>query len=150
MTDHLTVDNSRRWGIRIAVVLVAAVAVPVGVTLLYRYPPTDPANSYYPGCTFHSLTGLHCPGCGATRCCHALVHGDIEQALAWNPLFVLLLPYILFSGLRSAYAMWTGKRMTQYRPPGWISYVLIWTMLLYWIGRNLPFEPFTLLAPHAI
>src|SRR5580698_10298809 len=100
MLEQSTAPSPRRWGSRIVVVLVAAVGIPLGVTLLYHYTPMG-ENRFWPGCTFHSLTGLHCPGCGATRCCHALVHGDIEQALAWNPLFVLLLPYIVFSGLRS-------------------------------------------------
>jgi hypothetical protein len=149
MVDPGAASKPPRWGSRIIVVLVAAVAIPLGVTLLYQYTPLG-ENRFWPGCTFHSLTGLHCPGCGATRCCHALVHGDIEQALAWNPLFVLLLPYLIFSALSVAYTMWTGKRLIQYRMPGWTVQAMLWTLVLYWIARNLPFEPFTLLAPHAI
>jgi len=40
MNDSRDRNNSRRWGVRIVVVLIAAVAVPLGVSLLYHYPPT--------------------------------------------------------------------------------------------------------------
>ena len=37
----------------------------------------DPAmQSFLPPCLFHAFTGLYCPGCGATRALHRLVHGD--------------------------------------------------------------------------
>jgi hypothetical protein len=149
MSEPFATKTGPHWGSRIVLVLVAAVAIPLGVTLLYQYTPMG-ENRFWPGCTFHSMTGLHCPGCGATRCCHALVHGDIEQAFAWNPLFVLLLPYFVFAGLRGAYTMWTGNRLTGYRLPGWGTYAILAALLLYWIARNLPFEPFTFLAPHPI
>lgn len=139
---------SRRWGSRIVVVLFAAVAVPLGVTLLYNFAPTDSANSWYPGCTFQRVTGWHCPGCGATRCCHALVHGDFAQAVAWNPLFVLLLPILLLSAFQIGYTMWTGQPAPGRRMPGWAVKCLVGVLIVFWIARNIPAEPFTLLAPH--
>jgi hypothetical protein len=39
-----------------------------------------------PGCPFHALTGVPCPGCGTTRALVALAHGDFAGALAFNPL----------------------------------------------------------------
>jgi len=39
-----------------------------------------------PPCPFHALTGLPCPGCGATRAALALARGDVAQAFGWNPL----------------------------------------------------------------
>ena len=47
-------------------------------TLLYFIPPV--AGGIYPPCFFHWLTGLYCPGCGSTRCLHALLHGNFRQA----------------------------------------------------------------------
>lgn len=137
--------NSSQWASRIVVTLIAAVAIPLGVSLLYCYAPTE--HTFYPGCTFHWLTGFHCPGCGATRCCHALVHGDIEQAFAWNPLFVILLPALLFAAFRTGYTMWTGKPAPGYRLPGWFTKILLWTLIAYWVARNIPYYPFNLLAP---
>jgi hypothetical protein len=39
-----------------------------------------------PQCAFHAITGVPCPGCGATRCIVDLVHGEWRAALAINPL----------------------------------------------------------------
>lgn len=36
-------------------------------------------------CTFASLTGLPCPGCGLTRGTLALAHGDWRSALLFHP-----------------------------------------------------------------
>ena len=45
----------------------------------------DPAlTPFYPQCAFHRLTGLNCPGCGATRGLYALLHGRWRQALQDN------------------------------------------------------------------
>src|SRR4051812_31409522 len=105
--------SSNRWRWRIALVLFAAVAIPVGACIVYTFPPSQ--YPYYPRCIFYTLTGLHCAGCGATRCVGALVRGDIEQAFAYNPLFVIVLPFIAFAVGGQIFESWTGKkvRLTQ-------------------------------------
>ncbi len=92
---------------RILLVLFAALIVPIGASILYTFPPSE--YSIYPPCVFHWLTGLHCPGCGATRCVYALLCLDLPQAFAYNPLFVLALPLFAYSGACSACSVWTGK-----------------------------------------
>jgi hypothetical protein len=72
--------------------LLAAAGVTGGVFILYSYPPAE--NSYYPGCQFHSLTGLHCPGCGTTRALHAILHGQVAQALAYNAVAFVAMPVL--------------------------------------------------------
>jgi len=47
-------------------------------------------------CTFKSLTGLPCPGCGLTRSLVAAVHGDMAQSLHFHRLGVVTLVYIFF------------------------------------------------------
>jgi hypothetical protein len=37
-------------------------------------------------CPFKRVTGLPCPGCGATRAAVSLLQGDLSGAVAWNPL----------------------------------------------------------------
>jgi hypothetical protein len=39
-----------------------------------------------PGCAFHSLTGLPCLTCGATRSALQFMHGHFITSLAFNPL----------------------------------------------------------------
>ena len=133
---------------RIVVVMFTAIGGPAAVSLLYNFSPTD--NAFYPGCLFNWLTGLHCPGCGATRCCYALLPGDVAQAFAWNPLFLLLLPLMGLVCMRLAYSIWTGDNVKRFRIPGWFTWLLLSVLLAYWIARNLPIYPFTLMAPHSL
>jgi len=52
----------------------------------------DPAqHGFYPICLFHAVTGLNCPGCGATRAAYQLLHGHLLLALHDNALFILAL-----------------------------------------------------------
>jgi len=57
-----------------------------------------------PQCMLYGLTGIPCPGCGATRGMTCLLHGDFAGALAWNPLFTL---GALLSGLYIVFAAFT-------------------------------------------
>lgn len=122
----------------------AALVAAVGVWLLLNFDP-NAADSPFPGCMFRALTGYFCVGCGLTRALHALVHGDLPRAFAMNPLGVLLLPAIPMM-----IAHGQGWRPRALQP---VMHVLLapkfWLVLLpaYWIARNLPWFPFTLLAP---
>jgi hypothetical protein len=148
MTEPQALKSPRSWGPRILLVLFGAIAVPLGATLLYTFSPTE--YGFYPRCMFRLATGWHCPGCGATRCAAALLHGDLQQAFAYNPLFVGMLPFLVFGGMRSAYATWTGKPMRGYSWPGWALRVFVGLLIAYWIARNIDVYPLTLLAPHEI
>jgi Protein of unknown function (DUF2752) len=140
--------NSRESRVPRVLALAALVAVPAGLVLLYRVPPTE--QSYYPHCVFHTLTGLHCPGCGATRSLHALLHGDLAQAAAYNVLFLLLLPLLVYWGSRTWWSLLTGRPMPTLRLSPWAYRLLLGALLAFWILRNLPFPPFNLLAPHSL
>jgi hypothetical protein len=76
------------------------------------------------------------------------LHLDILQALAYNPFFVIVLPYLIYSVVGMLYTMWTGKRVPGYRLPGWSSKCLLIVILAYWILRNVDVYPLNLLAPH--
>ncbi len=56
----------------------------------------DPvAYGWAPQCPFRLVTGLSCPGCGLQRAVHALCHGHLAEALAYNFFLILALPYLL-------------------------------------------------------
>jgi hypothetical protein len=131
---------------RLLIVVALAAVAPAALTVLYSYPPAE--YRFYPGCLFHSVTGLHCPGCGATRSSYALLHGDIPQALAHNPLFVLALPLLALVGLRLLVATWTGR--TTRRVPTWCLYAILGIVVAFWVLRNLDVYPLNLLAPHSL
>jgi hypothetical protein len=97
-------------------------------------------------CIFHSLTGLHCPGCGATRAAHRLLHGDLAGALRMNALAVLALPLAAYWIVRNVVVpAGHAARRRPLRP--WLVWGGIGLILLFGVLRNLPFEPFVRLAP---
>ena len=99
------------------------------------------ADSLLPGCPFHALTGLFCPGCGATRAVHALIHGDPLLAMRMNLLATLAIPLLPLMLLRSL------------RGPdpatGWLTDARLWLVLVvaFSVLRNLPLHPLIWLAP---
>ena len=137
-----------RWSDRILLVFFAAVVLPVGTSILYTWPPS--AHSFYPRCPLQWITGFHCPGCGATRCVHALLHLDLPQAFAYNSLFVLALPLFAYAGVCTVYSMWTGKHVPSLRLPRWAVVFIIVLVIAYGILRNIDVYPCDLLAPHQL
>ena len=112
--------------------------------MLARFDP-NAANSILPPCPFLALTGLLCPGCGSTRALHALLHGDVGQALAMNPLLVLSMPLLGWMALSAAGANPPGRRLLMpllANPKTWLV-----VLLGYGVMRNLPWMPFAWLAP---
>lgn len=107
--------------------------------------------SYGPPCVLHRLTGWNCPGCGGTRAFFALVHGDPVQSLRYNPLTLIILTSVLVwlvrVGLRFVFP---ADRLLR---PFSISSRSLWIaaglVILFGVLRNLPWWPFTLLAPPA-
>lgn len=117
----------RRW------VLLAAGAA--GVVTLFFFDPAQ--NGFYPICYLHELTGLSCPGCGATRALHELLHGQFAAAARLNLLFVLCLPQSAWLSVRHG-GRWVLGRPSKFSiRPAWI-----WTFfaaaVVFTILRNLP------------
>jgi hypothetical protein len=120
-------------------------AIIVSSVCLYLFSPWS--YSFYPPCPFNELTGLHCPGCGSLRATHHLLHGNLLDAFDSNPLMVFSLPFLGYSLL--SYSMLTIRK----RPlPGvflrasWI-WLILGGIIAFWILRNIPFYPFSWLAP---
>jgi len=105
----------------------------------------DPAkNHFYPVCQFHLLTGLYCPGCGATRASYQLLHGNFLAALHDNALFVATLAALAARGI------WFLKQRMSRRPvrffiPPYALWVFFAVALVFIVLRNLP--AFSFLAP---
>ena len=99
--------------------------VPLGLAVLvvlYYFPPTE--YHFYPGCTFYKTTGLYCPGCGATRSLYSLLHADLAQAFAYNPLFILALPFLFLVFVRTVFASRLPGSLKERRLPAWCIYTI--------------------------
>jgi hypothetical protein len=109
-------------------------AAAAALVVVARYDPTR--FRFYPPCPVYATTGLFCPGCGSTRAMHNLLNGEVLLALSMNPLLVLAVP---FMGLL---LVWPALARHPRTP--WIVGIVL---VAYGIARNLPFAPFTWLAP---
>ncbi|MBC2840010.1 DUF2752 domain-containing protein [Robiginitalea sp. SC105] len=117
------------------------------LVLVLLYYGINPERGGFPACPFHELTGFFCTGCGSQRALHDLLHLDVAGALGHNLLFppvVVLLAWHVVSRMaaRSGRRAWKSPLDYSRAPLLVLGIVLVFTLL-----RNLPWEPFRLLAP---
>lgn len=117
------------------------IVVLAGAVLIFRFDPRTAA--FFPRCPLHAVTGLHCPGCGSTRALHSLLHGDLLGALKMNAFLVFSLPLLGALVVAEACRVDTSRCI-----PAWMPRTFFALVFLYTIARNLPWPPFSLLAPH--
>jgi hypothetical protein len=115
--------------------LLLALGAAAAVVLLL-VPPGSPHSKWLPKCMFYQWTGLYCPGCGATRAFSALLHGDIRASLHNN---ILLIP----AGLMLTVLI-VKPGISLKRP---VAVTVAAIVIGFAILRNIPFAPFTYLAP---
>lgn len=120
----------------------------VGIFLVWLYFNINPSGqSFFPKCPFHSITGYHCPGCGSQRALHDFLHGNIIEGFKHNFLIGLGILIFLYKGfllIRSHFYPQKSSNLLYYSKTPWIFLILI---LSFWVLRNLPYEPFSFLAP---
>ncbi len=128
--------------------IIAAVAGAVVLLGLGALWLVDPARWDLPLCGLYRLTGLYCPGCGATRATHELLHGRLLAALQDNALWVLGLPLVFYAAASEVRRQCRGRPLpgdlTRNRGVILGAGILV---LLFGLLRNLPWEPFAWLAP---
>ncbi len=76
---------------------------------LFLINPT--AYWFTPKCPVKWFTGFDCPACGIQRFFHALLHGDIWQAISYNYYLAYTLPYVSLFIVH--WTMRAGKRKQQ-------------------------------------
>lgn len=122
-----------------SIIVFVAVA---GAAVLFFFDPTK--HAFYPVCQFHLLTGLYCPGCGATRASYQLLHGHLVRALHDNALFVLSLPALAARGAWCLNRQRRGQPVRFFIPPGAL-WIFLAVALIFVVLRNFP--AFSFLAP---
>jgi hypothetical protein len=111
----------------------------------------DPATSgLFPPCPLLYFTGWYCPGCGSLRALHQLLQGNLRVAWAFNPLTVMLLPFLTYGGVSYEVFKLRGQYLPRIVLPAvWIR-ALCAIIILFGFARNIPLYPFDLLAPGGI
>lgn len=128
----------------------AMIAAAVGVLIFRSNNPESAANRFpSPVCPSYTFAGIHCPGCGATRAVHALANFDVPAAWRKNSLLVIALPFLLVAGA-GRWLRWIAPKLNW--PPKWnLPHAVQWSILVvilaYGVLRNVPVEPFSLMAP---
>lgn len=126
-----------------ALALSALLAAGVGL-VLFCFDPRQ--YHFYPVCLFHQTTGLLCPGCGALRGLHQLLHGHLTAAFRFNPMLVALVPLLLWFGAKCGCQTARNGPVTIGVRPMWL-WVTLAVVLVVSVLRNLPGAPFELLRP---
>ena len=134
--------QSRIWRWRFVALGLAALP---GLALLYAFNPEE--GGIFLPCIFFVLTDLHCPGCGTSRALHQLLNGNLLAAFGHNPYAILALPVIGYAYLSALLQSVLGRRLPAFFVPPTVTWWLLAAILAFWILRNVPAYPFTVLAP---
>ena len=133
---------------RIMIITVVLIALVFGVICLYSL---GFGRGIPLVCPIYECTGYYCPGCGAGRACYSILHGRLYQAFRYNPLMVLLLPWIgLYYLICMTQWLVRGKETLSGKVSWKIPAVILGIVFLYGIIRNINVYPFTLLAPTSV
>ena len=122
----------RRW-------LIYGVAVLLVVLAAVVYFTFDPSQAgFFPRCTFLTLTGYKCPGCGTQRMIYHLLHGHVLKAISYNYFASLLIPYLLvlstgYLAPDSNYTQWVRKHLAT----KWAAYTYATLYIIWWFLRNI-------------
>ena len=112
----------------------AAAALTAALIVVYNFSPSR--YSFYPRCPFYAATHLLCPGCGATRALHSLLHGDWTGALHLNAMFTVLAPVFLACFIFCGYHAMRYDRLPRLAVPRrlWLGAAI--AVLLFTVARN--------------
>ena len=94
--ERISQRSRDEWTICI-IELVSFVGI-LAVMVFFSAPAEIPLVKFY-ACPFHKLTSYDCPGCGMTRACMAILHGDFLLSLQFNAGGFIV---VIFVGLRIA------------------------------------------------
>jgi hypothetical protein len=112
-----------------SILLIIAAA---GMLLLFYL--FDARKGGFPPCPFFKLTGLLCPGCGSQRSLSALLHGEVIEAMQFNPLLVGSLPLLIHAVL--VFLKTGGKERPRLLYHPLFAKLILMVVLLFWVARN--------------
>jgi len=125
--------------------IVLLIVILVLAALFFVIDPTK--HSIFPRCIFNSLTGYYCPGCGSQRAIHSLLHLDFAGVVNYNFLFIpafLLIFYYYLHPVFNKIFRWKLPNVFYFKSTPWVIFAFV---IIFWVLRNLPVYPFSVLAP---
>lgn len=134
--------------VRILIAVAVLMILLAGAVFLYYH---NPGGGLPLACPVYFFTGYYCPGCGAGRACYTLLHGQLYQAFRYNPMLIIILPWlILYYFICGMQWLIYGKERLSIHISERIPLAILVIFLLYGILRNIDAYPFVLLAPTAV
>jgi hypothetical protein len=119
---------------------VAALAGCACVAIWLGDPTT--AGGPLPVCPTKALLGIDCPGCGSLRMIYSLLHFDVASALRYNAVAVVAVLLLVWAYGAWTYGRLTGRRIPSWQYQRWSAAVTLVVVSVWFVVRNLPFEPF--------
>lgn len=121
-------------GKALLIIPLSTIIILTGICIYFYFDPSD--SALFPKCTFYTLTGWQCPGCGSQRAIHAMLHGDFATAFRFNAMMVVALPVVLLlcvgECMRVRYPRFYMKLNSKWMI--WSAFVVVTG---WWIFRNL-------------
>lgn len=122
----------------------------LGLSIAFLYFFVNPTQvQFFPKCPLYSYTGIYCPGCGSQRATHQLLNFNFFGVLHQNLLYVIGLFVLAYYVVITILQLVFKKPVTNYLDNKKVLWFFVFVIVIFWIARNLPWYPFTLLAPTA-
>ena len=97
-------------------------------------------------CPIYTATGIYCPGCGITRMFMSLFSGNIVSALKYNAMVMILMPFVVFYGVRWSCEFVKNGRLGRMKKADLIAvWIVVALIVIFCILRNT--AAFSFLAP---
>lgn len=130
------------------IVIIGSILI-LGGAFVFLYKYINPSDTVaFPSCPTYTYFHFYCPGCGSQRAVHQLLNLDIIKAWEYNPLLIVLLPFLLYALGVELYNFIFDKKI---RIKLFYNNIFVWTLfvvvVLYFIFRNIPLQGLEFLQP---
>ncbi len=119
----------------------------IGIAILYFFVNPSDVN-FFPKCPLYVTTGIYCPGCGSQRATHQLLQFNLFGVLQQNVLYFIGILVLGYHGTITILNIYFKKHIYNYIYHPKTPIIILVIIIIYWVARNIPVYPFTILAPN--
>lgn len=121
----------------------------LGTALAFLYFYINPSNvNFLPKCPLYITTGFYCPGCGSQRATHHLLNFNFLGVIQQNILFIFWILFAVYYLIIEGVNLIFKKNIYNYLYHKKTPIIILIFVLIFWVVRNIPHEPFNWLAPN--